>query len=421
MRIVFTPFGSLGDLHPYLAIAIEMKRRGYEAVIASNKLYREKVESEGICFAPVRPDLDDFENRSEMVAKVMHAHRGPEFLFREMLMPSLRDSFQDVMAVAEGADLLVSHIAMFATPIAAELLKKRWISIALQPAIFFSTTDPPYFPQFGPLPRMSPLIARTIFTMVRGITAWWLRPVQTLRREVGLERSRSLVFGDQFSPWGTLACFSRLLAPPQPDWPANVTVTGFAIYDKLNAGAGGLSPEIERFLNIGEPPVIFTLGSSAVFDPRDFYETSAAAIRKLGRRAILLAGPDYKTRIGLRSDDQILVAEYAPYSQLFPRGAATVHSGGVGTTAQAMISGRPTLIMPYSHDQPDNGMRITRLGMGGMIGRRKYTVDAVAQRLRHTLLDAGLQARAGEVGEIVRAEQGTAAAADALEKHLQRR
>ena len=86
-----------------------------------------------------------------------------------------------------------------------------------------------------------------------------------------------------------------------------------------------------------------------------------------------------------------------------------------------MISGRPTLIMPYSHDQPDNGMRITRLGMGGMIGRRKYTVDAVALRLRHTLLDAGLQARAGEVGEIVRAEQGTAAAADALEKHLQRR
>ena len=161
-----------------------------------------------------------------------------------------------------------------------------------------------------------------------------------------------------------------------------MTVTGFAIYDKLNADAGGLAPEIEEFLNAGEPPVVFTLGSSAVFDPRKFYENSAAAVRQLGRRAILLAGPDYEARIGIRSDEQIFIAEYAPYSQLFPRGAATVHSGGVGTTAQAMLSGRPTLVMPYSHDQPDNGMRIMRLGMGDMINRRKYTVDEVASRLR---------------------------------------
>ncbi|HXR77031.1 MAG TPA: glycosyltransferase [Bryobacteraceae bacterium] len=421
MRIVFTTFGSLGDLHPYLAIAIEMKRRGYDAVIASTNLYREKVESEGIQFASVRPDLENFGDRSEMVAKVMHAHRGPEFLFREMLMPALRDSLEDVMAAAEGADLLVSHIAMFATPIVAELLKKRWISIALQPAIFFSATDPPYFPQFGSLPRLSPVIARAIFCMLRGITARWLRPVQVIRRELGLLPSRSPVFGDQFSPWGTLACFSPLLAAPQPDWPANVTVTGFAIYDKLNADAGGLAPEIEGFLNAGEPPVIFTLGSSAVFDPRTFYENSAAAVRRLGRRAILLAGLDYETRIGIRSDEQILIAEYAPYSQLFPRGAATAHSGGAGTTAQAMLSGRPTLVMPYSHDQPDNGMRIMRLGMGDMISRRKYTVDEVAGRLQRLLSDASLQTRAREVGERVRTERGAAAAADALEKCLQMR
>jgi UDP:flavonoid glycosyltransferase YjiC (YdhE family) len=418
MRIVFTTFGSLGDLHPYLAIAIEMKRRGYEAVIATSRLYREKVESEGIRFAPVRPDLENFEDRSDMVAKVMDAHRGPEFLFRELLMPALRDSFHDVMSAVEDADLLVGHIAMFATPIAAELLKKRWISIALQPAIFFSATDPPYFPPFGPLPRISPVIARSIFAMVRGITARWIRPVQTLRRELGLPPSRSPVFGDQFSPSGTLACFSPLLAAPQPDWPAKVAVTGFAIYDKLNADAGGLAPEIENFLNAGDPPVIFTLGSSAVFDPRRFYESSAEAVRKLGRRAILLAGPDYEARIGIRSSERILVAEYAPYSRLFSRSAATVHSGGVGSTAQAMLSGRPTLIMPYSHDQPDNGMRITRLGVGDMISRRKYTAGEVAGRLRRLLSDAAVKTRAREVGEMVRAERGTVVAADALETQL---
>jgi UDP:flavonoid glycosyltransferase YjiC (YdhE family) len=419
MRIVFTTFGSLGDLHPYLAIAIEMKRRGYEVVIASSRLYREKVESEGIRFAPVRPDLDRLEDRSAMVAKVMHPQRGPEFLFREMLMPALRDSFEDVMAAADGADLLVSHIAMFATPIAAEFLKKRWISIALQPAIFFSAIDPPYFPQFGSLPRMSPIVARALFALARGVTTRWLQPVQTLRRTLGLPPSRSPVFGDQFSPWGTLACFSPLLAAPQADWPSRVAVTGFAVYDKLNAGAGGLAPEIEEFLSAGEPPVIFTLGSSAVFDPREFYETSAAAVRKLRRRAILLAGPDYEARTGIRSDGQILIAEYAPYSHLFPRGAATVHSGGVGTTAQAMLSGRPTLIMPYSHDQPDNGMRIRRLGMGVTISRHKYTVEAVVRALQRLLSDASLHRRAGEIGRIVRAERGVAAAADALERSLQ--
>ena len=218
MRIVFTTFGSLGDLHPYLAIAIEMKRRGHEVVIASSNLYREKVESEGIRFVPVRPDLENFADRSEMVAKVMHAHRGPEFLFREMLMPALRDSFQDVVAAAEGADLLVSHIAMFATPIVAELFEEA-MGIDRIAAGNFLFSD-----------RSSLLSAvRTSPPNVAGGRARYFRDGAGHHRAVaaagsdvtggsGPAASRSPVFDDQFSPWGTLACFSPLLAASQPDW-----------------------------------------------------------------------------------------------------------------------------------------------------------------------------------------------------------
>jgi UDP:flavonoid glycosyltransferase YjiC (YdhE family) len=420
VRIVFTPWGSLGDLHPYLAVAIEMKRRGHSALIATSEVYSDKVKGEGLQFHAVRPDLRPFLDHPQQFAALMDRFRGSEHIFRGVIMPALRDMFTDLRNGAAGYDLLVSHVAMCAAPIVAESLSLPWVSAALQPAVIWSATDPPYVPIFGHLPRRSPRMARLFFRFVRAATNRWMQPVYELRRELGLTIRGHPLFEGQFSPFGALALFSPFFAPTQPDWPPGMVACGFPFYDKLNAASSLLSPEIEDFLARGEPPIIFTLGSSAVHVPGNFYEVSFQAAQALGRRAILLAGPEFARRTHLRSIDRILVSDYAPYSQILPRGAATVHSGGVGTTAQALRAGKPQIVMPFSHDQPDNGDRVERLGVGKMISRRHYVPCRVTSELQTLLADNKAKDKACRLGSLIQAERGAAAAADALELFLNR-
>jgi UDP:flavonoid glycosyltransferase YjiC (YdhE family) len=193
-------------------------------------------------------------------------------------------------------------------------------------------------------------------------------------------------------------------------------VTGFAFYDKLEPGQG-LSPGLARFLDAGPAPVVFTLGSSAVFDAGEFYAESLAAARQAGRRAVLLIGLDARNMPATAVPDMVLVAEYAPYSELLPRAAATVHQGGIGTTAQALRAGRPMIVVPWSHDQPDNAMRVKKLGVARVIPRGSYRADRAARELNLLLTDeyaAAAQATAREMAH----ENGVAAACDGLEALL---
>jgi UDP:flavonoid glycosyltransferase YjiC (YdhE family) len=180
-----------------------------------------------------------------------------------------------------------------------------------------------------------------------------------------------------------------------------------------------MPPELVRFLDDGPPPLVFTLGSSAVMDAGRFYEHSAAAAKLLGRRAVLLVGTDTGNRPAALPAG-VAAFDYAPFSELFPRAAAIVHQGGVGTTGQAMRAGRPMLVMPYAHDQFDNAGRVARLGIARTISRHRYSPIRAATELRPLLADPRYAQRAAEVGEQVRQEDGVRAACDVLEEFLRK-
>jgi rhamnosyltransferase subunit B len=120
------------------------------------------------------------------------------------------------------------------------------------------------------------------------------------------------------------------------------------------------------------------------------------------------------------SGQQIIAVPYAPYSQVFPRSAAVVHQGGIGTTAQVLRAGVPHLFMPYSHDQPDNAARCERLGVAKIISRDKYNAESAARNLRELLSDARYETNAAEAARIVRSEHGTRTACDAIEEILKK-
>lgn len=240
--------------------------------------------------------------------------------------------------------------------------------------------------------------------------------MRTIRAEIGLPPGPDPIFEGQHSPDLVLALFSSLLATPQPDWPPNTHVTGYAFYDRLEKDMG-LDPELARFMDNGPAPIVFTLGSSAVMDARDFYVHSAEAAALLGRRAVLLIGRDPANALATLPDG-VITAEYAPYSEILPRAAAIVHQGGAGTTAQALRAGRPMLVVPFAHDQPDNAARVVRLGVARQIGREQYRADRVATELRRLLDDPAHGARSAAVGRQIQSEDGVSAACNLIEQRL---
>ena len=231
--------------------------------------------------------------------------------------------------------------------------------------------------------------------------------------ELGLPRGRDPIFEGQFSPHGTLALFSRVLAEPQPDWPPNVTTTGTVFYN----GPEPLDLKLEEFLEAGEPPVVFTLGTSAVGAAGRFYHESAAAAAKLGVRAVLLTGGFAQNQPDSLPPG-VLLADRAPHQLLFPRASAVVHQCGAGTTAQALRSGRPTLLVPHGHDQFDNARRVRRLGVARTVFPREYRAERVARDLGALLGDPRYRERAAAVSIVVREERGAEAAVTVIERLL---
>ena len=419
MRIVFSTFGTFGDVNPLIALSLELKRRGYTPVLAIPAMFREKVEPLGIEFAAVRPDQDPHDKR--MVEMIWDIKKGTERGLREFLFPAIRDSYQDLLAAVTaggGADLLVTGELAYAGPIVAEKTGIPWASYVLAPLSFFSGYDPPVLPPYPTLskvPSIVPRVGRLVPRFARVVTRNWSEPLYALRRELGLREGENPIFDAKHSPRLVLALFSRTLGDPQPDWPPNTLVTGFAFYDG-DAGKTDLPPELEQFLAAGPPPLVFTLGSAAVMAAGDFYEQSARAAELIGERAVLLVGNNPQNHPRHTLSTNICVAAYAPFSKIFPRASAIIHQGGVGTTAQALRAGRPMLVMPYSHDQPDNARRVRHLGVAKVIQRKSYVAEAAAKKISSLLEDQAYAHRATEVAAAVAEEDGVATACNALER-----
>ncbi len=428
-RILLNTFGSLGDLHPYLALAIALQRRGHTAVLATSAVYRKKVEAEGLEFAAVRPDVGELVDKPEFTAKLWDNRRGTEYLLRDYLIPQVKQSFEDLQPACRGADLLLTHAAGYAGPIVGELLRMRWSSVALQPAVFFSSLDPSVVaaaPWARHLYRFGPTIFRLLLRVAERELAKWIVPILELRRSVGLRPpSANPVTLGQFSPWGTLALFSRHFAVPQGDWPTPLTQTGFVFFDRLGDGLPGSEArsrrerpgQLEQFLQAGKPPVLFTLGSSAVLQAGNFYRDSLRAIEQIGERAILLVGDMERAQLK-EIPESVFVTDYVPYSEVMPRVAAIVHQGGIGTTGQSLRAGKPMLVVPWAHDQPDNAERLRKIGVARWVERRRYSASVAAAELRELLRNQRYRAKAEKLGAAVRAEDGERTACEAIERLL---
>jgi rhamnosyltransferase subunit B len=412
-KVVLATVGSLGDLHPFIALGVALRERGVNAVIACAEDYRAKVKAAGVEFHALRPGFDDLQrdlamSRAELTREVV-AHSA--FMFRKLVLPYVQSAYEDMMAVTADADLILPSSLAFAARLAAEKRGIPWIAVVLQPMMFLSSYDPPVVSEaesFSTLLRaLGPTQTRCALWILKKALNGLFRPLHALRADIGLApTSKNPLFDGQFSDAGAIGLYSRLLGEPQPDFPKPTSIVGFATFDSEDGRRAGLHPALEAFLIAGPPPLVFTLGSLIVNSPGNFYEQGALAARTLGRRAVLLVGEEAYRYFAHMHSPQVFISSYAAHSLLFPRAAALIHHGGVGTLAQGLRSGRPQLIVPHFADQLDNAARARRLGVARILPPRRFCAASASRDLDRLLRDDSGLAQARRVAESVSGEDG---------------
>jgi rhamnosyltransferase subunit B len=413
-KIVLATVGTHGDLHPFIGIGLALRQLGFEPTIASSAHFRDDVEIAGLKFHPLRPTLEQLEtdlamSRAEMLRS---ARKKPQFILTKLILPYLQQSYDDALIAITDAQLVITSSIAFGAKLATEKLGIAHIGVVLQPYTLLSAFDPPLLGNALGLCKLAYASgiggARTLLQLSRFVSRIWARPIHRFRHQVGLRKtSMHPFFEGQFMGARPIGLYSRLLGNIQPDFPPGFVLAGFSFYDGKDREYAGQS-ELQSFLDCGPPPLIFTLGTSAIHDSASFVRVALEAVSQLGERAVLILDEAQRHALQAYTSDRVFISGYVRYSKFFNRAKVIVHHGGIGTTAQALKAGRPQLITPYFVDQPDNAARAQRLGVARVVPLKQWAVTTVVRELRALMADSALIARAEDVGRQVSMENGAA-------------
>lgn len=417
MNFLLTTLGSAGDIHPFVAIGRELASRGHSVTLLVNPYFEQTILDAGLGFLPLGDEVDFKEMMA--VPNAAHPHKGGITVLRELLLPHARDIVSHIeRAIAQTRpDVVVAHHISIGAPWVCERLGVPLATCVLAPALWFNAFDKcvyaPGVPENPPRWLMQGGLWFARFKM-----RWqYDRPVNRIRRELGYPPKRDMLFADATEGGLVLGMWSPHFRDALPRDPVSGIICGFPWHDdspRLGTDASDVFQFLDECERANDPPLLFSLGTAIVHVAGDFYMNAARACRALDRRGILLTNrPEYAPKpsdlpAGVRAFN------YAPFSKVMPRCAAVIHHGGIGTTAQGLRSGRPTLIVPHAYDQFDNAARAKRLGVSRTLWATRATADSLTSELRALLNDTGARSRAHDLGALIRAENGAHRAADAL-------
>jgi rhamnosyltransferase subunit B len=376
-NILLMPVGSHGDVHPFVALGRTLQARGHDVTLLTSAYFEPLANKAGLPFVGIGTAQDFLACLDH--PDMWHPSRGFRVIAESGLLPWMRHAYQLIAErYVPGRTVVVSSMLGFGPRIAQEKLGVPLATIHLQPSALYSKHAPPELALTMALPWYPRWFKRLLFWAgFRFVIDAAVGPqTNAFRAELGLAPVRGFLNKWIHSPQCVIGLFPPWFGPPQPDWPPNVTLTSFPLFDER--GLAETSPEVDAFLAAGEPPVIFTPGS-AMKQADKFFTAAVGACEAIGRRGLLLT--KFPEQVPSPLPERIRHFEYIPFSQVFPRAAAVVHHGGIGTTAQALAAGVPQLVTPFAHDQPDNAARVCRLGVGRTISPRAFRARRVAKAL----------------------------------------
>ncbi len=381
LRVLFCPFGSEGDVNPLIWIAEGMAARGHDVVFIITPHYQRLIDKKGFTAVPIGTEEQFLAFARN--PKAWDPQNGPRTVIKGMV-----DTIPEAVAAFDRAgdhfDLAILSTLGVAIGSLAEAKGIPRIMVHMQPICVRSIHDFPLCMTGLVFLQRTPLwFKRTFFWLVdRLVWAVAERPINHLRRHLGLPPWRNFYEEGLHGGIGGIAMFPDWFAPRQPDWPAGVRTFNFPV----NPEPRRLPPELDAFLSKGMPPIIWTHGS-ANFDIDHFQRCALRASEALGLRCLLVSLDPPKVAL----PETAFHFPHVRFEDVFPHCLAVVHHGGIGTTSKAIAAALPQLIVPKSHDQPDNAQRITRLGLGKMLAYRALDNSRLEEALSDLLASSNIR------------------------------
>ncbi len=405
MRIAIVCNDTRGGVQPYVALAVGLRAAGHEVRAVAPSDLVSLFSTAGIQVAALSGSLEAVLRGSGGAAE-RGALASTRLAARE-LPARLRGWTTETLAACEGAQVLAGGVGGMVVGLSvAERLGVPFVEAHLQPIGAPTGLYPGVL--LSGVPRWLGGAGRRLSHHLTELALW-------LPFRGAMQSAREKVLGLSGAPSASrdqpvLYAFSKHVVPVPPGAERERVVTG---YWTLPLGADFTPPQaLSAFLaREGTPVVSIGFGSMASERPEALTELVLGAARKAGVRAVLLSG--WGGLAALPASDEVFSADALPHDWLFPRVAAIVHHGGAGTTGAALRSGTPSLVVPFTMDQPFWGSRVAALGVGpAPIPRRRLTVERLAEGLRRAVTDEAMRARAAALGETLRAEDGVAVAVE---------
>jgi rhamnosyltransferase subunit B len=392
-EILLLPFGSAGDVFPFIWLGRQLMARGHRVRMITACLFEDNARNAGLEFISLG-EKEEFE------AMIRDPRIWKSGIGTKVVFDFAAKSVEPYLAAIESCgkvDLMLAPVTAFGGRLAREKHGTPLVTVHLQPAVFVSAYETPLLhPVIRLFNKLPVWFKKQILALPNPVDLFALPKLRRICAAHSVTPPRSLWREWWDSPDGVLALFPDWFAQPQPDWPPNLLQWTFPLEDLASEQV--LQPELLAFLAHGERPIVFTPGSANV-QAASFFAVAAAAVKRIGCRAVFVTREPGQVPSDLPAG--ILTVAYAPFSTLLKHAAVFVHHGGIGTLSQGFAAAVPQLIMPMAHDQPDNADRLERLGAGAGLSVRQFTPERVAHELQRLLTDDSFRAAAAKAAALI--------------------
>jgi UDP:flavonoid glycosyltransferase YjiC (YdhE family) len=386
MHAILIPFGTAGDVHPFLGVAEALRRRGHRVTVVSDDAFANIILRSGLEFESLSTPAESAELLHH--PDLWHPTRSYPLIFEKLVAPKIKPVFEFIRKshVRKQTIVVASNLALGAR-VAREKLGLPLVSLYVSPMSLPSYRHPPPLPGRDLFPGRPQVWLKYLFSVADWRVGRILGPaLNALCREQGVT-TPSNIMKWWHSPDLVVGLFPNWFARPEPVWPPHTQLTGFPLYDTANVTSPPL--DLESFLEAGPAPVVF-MPSSSMAQAADFLRESVAACDLIGCRGVLLTR--FSEQLPECRSENICSFPFVPLSWLLPRCAAIVHQAGIGTIALSLSAGIPQLAVPMGMDQHANAERLMALGTSAVMQSRHYQASRVAATIRELTTNEDIRA-----------------------------
>jgi UDP:flavonoid glycosyltransferase YjiC (YdhE family) len=399
---LFGTDGTHGDVLQVVRLAQGLVRRGHEVTLHTHAYYREAARRAGIGFEATDTEAEydhQLTVHRTLLVNALHSVTNIADFYREARMfDQMRRQYDAVAEVVrrQGPDEVVV-VGRHSTGLAALMARESFGVPAAWLAVFPS--------QVNAQSLTERLFAQSI-----------VDPVNELRATVGLPP-----VGD----WSAWMSSVDLTMGIWPDWydaagaptPETVAKVGFILNDDAETGelpadvAERVDPEVADH----DRPILISGGSSMSLH-ENMYSAAIDGCLRAGRSAIVVCR--HRDLLPQRLPDGFLWHPSLPFGTLMPHVAAVVHHGGILTCGRGMVAGVAQVVLGFGTDRPDNGRRLTRLGVGEWLPPARWDAEHIGAALSTVLTDPRYRERAARLGTSMDTAEAVSVACDRLEALL---